>query len=97
MSCSFNICSRKLHLGICRLLRWKSIELIFNICEKEYQGGSGAGCSAVVFNSYLYKKLLNDEFNKIIFMATGALLSSVSSQQGESIPGIAHAVVVESK
>lgn len=72
-------------------------ELIFNICEKEYQGGSGAGCSAVVFNSYLYKKLLNDEFNKIIFMATGALLSSVSSQQGESIPGIAHAVVVESK
>ena len=71
-------------------------EMIFNICEQEYQGGSGAGCSALVFNSYLYKKLKNKEFSRILFMATGALLSSVSSQQGDSIPGIAHAVVVES-
>ena len=71
-------------------------ELIYNICEDEYQGGSGAGCSSLVFNSYIYKKLINKEYNKILLMATGALLSSVSSQQGDSIPGIAHAVSVES-
>ena len=71
-------------------------ELVYNICEDEYQGGSGAGCSSLVFNSYLYEKLINKEYNKILLVATGALLSSVSSQQGESIPGIAHAVAVES-
>lgn len=70
-------------------------EMIYNIKEDEYQGGSGAGCSAVVFNSYLYKKLKEKKLNRIIFMATGALLSSVSTQQGESIPCVAHAVVVE--
>lgn len=71
-------------------------ELIYNICEDEYQGGSGAGCSALVFSSYIYKRLKNKKFNKVILIATGALLSSVSSQQGESIPSIAHAVVIES-
>lgn len=72
-------------------------ELIYNICESDYQGGSGAGCSSLVFSSYIYDRIKNKKFNKIILMATGALLSSVSSQQGESIPGIAHAVVVESR
>lgn len=71
-------------------------ELIYNIAEPEYQGGSGAGCSAVVFNSYFYEKLINKKYNKILLVATGALLSSVSAQQGESIPGIAHAVAMES-
>lgn len=71
-------------------------ELVYAISEEEYQGGSGAGCSAMVFNSYLYSKLRKSELNRILLIATGALLSSVSSQQGESIPGIAHAVVVES-
>lgn len=70
-------------------------ELIYNICESEYQGGSGAGCSALVFSSYIYKRLKSKKLNKILLIATGALLSSVSSQQGESIPGIAHAVAVE--
>ncbi len=70
-------------------------ELIYNLCESEYQGGSGAGCSALVFSSYIYKRLKSKKLKKIILIATGALLSSVSSQQGESIPGIAHAVVVE--
>ena len=70
-------------------------ELVYNLCETEYQGGSGAGCSSLVFNSYIYKKLNEGKFKKIILMATGALLSSVSAQQGDSIPGIAHAVVIE--
>ncbi len=71
-------------------------EMIYTIKEDEYQGGSGAGCSAVVFNAYIYKLLKEKKLRKVIFMATGALLSTVSSQQGDSVPGIAHAVVVES-
>ena len=71
-------------------------EFIYKKDEKEYQGGSGAGCSSLVFCSYFYKQLKEKKLNKILLMATGALLSSLSSQQGESIPGIAHAVSIES-
>ena len=71
-------------------------ELVFNIAETEYQGGSGAGCSSLVFCSYIYERLLNNKLKKVLLMSTGALLSSVSTQQGESIPGIAHAVSIES-
>jgi stage V sporulation protein AD len=70
-------------------------ELIYNLCETEYQGGSGAGCSSLVFNSYIYKKLIEKKLNRVVLIATGALLSSLSSQQGDSIPGISHLVVVE--
>ena len=70
-------------------------ELVYNLCEPEYQGGSGAGCSSLVFCSYILEELKNKRLNKILLMATGALLSSVSTQQGESIPAIAHAVRVE--
>jgi len=70
-------------------------EIIYKVIEDEFQGGSGAGCSAVVFNSYIYDKLKRREINRVLFVATGALLSTVSSQQGESIPCIAHAVSIE--
>ena len=70
-------------------------EIIYNVIEDEFQGGSGAGCSAVVLNSYLYDKLRKKELNRILFVATGALLSTVSSGQGESIPCVAHAVTIE--
>lgn len=70
-------------------------EIIYNICEDEYQGGSGAGCSAVVFGSYFYKLLKQKKVRKILLIATGALLSAVSSAQSESIPGIAHAISME--
>ena len=70
-------------------------ELIFNIKEDEYQGGSGAGCSAVVVNSYIYQRLIEKRFNKVLFLATGALLSQITTMQGESIPCISHAVVIE--
>ncbi len=72
-------------------------ELIYNIDEREYQGGSGAGCSAVTFNSYFYKKLAEKKINRVLFIATGALLSTTSSQQGESIPSVAHAVAIENE
>lgn len=70
-------------------------EIVYNVIEDEFQGGSGAGCSAVVFNGYLYDKLKKGELNSVLFVATGALLSTVSSGQGESIPCIAHAVAIE--
>lgn len=70
-------------------------EIIYNVIEDEFQGGSGAGCSAVVLNSYLYTKMTAGNLKRILFVATGALLSTVSSGQGESIPCIAHAVVLE--
>jgi len=58
-------------------------------------GGSGCGCSAVVATGYLYKNMLKGKFKRILLVSTGALLSSTSSLQGETIPGIAHAVSIE--
>ena len=69
--------------------------MIYARAEDEFQGGSGAGCSAVVFGSYILRELAAGRLNKVLFVATGALLSPVSSGQGESIPCIAHAVAVE--
>jgi stage V sporulation protein AD len=48
-----------------------------------------------VLAGYLYNELTKGNLNKILFIATGALLSPISSQQGESIPGIAHAVTIQ--
>ena len=70
-------------------------EIVYNVLEDEFQGGSGAGCSAVMRNAYERTKRLAGEFRRILFVATGALLSTVSSGQGESIPCIAHAVTLE--
>ena len=69
-------------------------QMIFNNNQKTYQGGSGAGCSAVILNSYVMQKMNKDKYKKVLFCATGALLSTLSSQQGESIPGICHAVEI---
>ena len=70
-------------------------EIVYNVIEDEFQGGSGAGCSAIVFNAYIYDKLKRRELNRVLLATTGALLSTVSSGQGESIPCICHAVSIE--
>ncbi|HCW53897.1 MAG TPA: stage V sporulation protein AD [Clostridium sp.] len=71
-------------------------EIIFdNEKQNTDAGGSGCGCSAVVFTGYLYKKLLKKEIKKVLLVSTGALMSTTSSLQGETIPGIAHAVSIE--
>ncbi|MBQ9646794.1 MAG: stage V sporulation protein AD [Oscillospiraceae bacterium] len=57
-------------------------------------GGSGCGCSASVLNGYLLRGMREKKWNKLLFAPTGALLSPTSSFQGESIPGICHAVVL---
>ena len=69
--------------------------MIYKHAEDEFQGGSGAGCCAVVFNSYILHRMRQKKLNRVLFVATGALLSTVSSGQGETIPCVAHAVAVE--
>ena len=70
-------------------------QMIFDNKQKTFMGGSGCGCSASMLNSFFLQKLKEGKYKKILFLATGALLSTLSSQQGNTIPGIAHAVVIE--
>jgi stage V sporulation protein AD len=71
--------------------------MIYDLDKQQVQaGGSGCGCSAVVTYGHLLKKLREGELRRILVVATGALLSPLSFQQGESIPCIAHAVALES-
>ena len=58
-------------------------------------GGSGCGCSAVTLSSYYLKQMEKGEMRRILFVPTGALLSTVSFNEGMTVPGIAHAVVIE--
>lgn len=60
-------------------------------------GGSGCACSAVVVFGHIYKQMMLHQLSRILLVATGALLSPTSSQQGENIPCIAHAVSLEMK
>lgn len=60
-------------------------------------GGSGCGCSASVLNSFIMQKLRSGEYKRVLFMPTGALMSTTATQQGETIPGICHAIVLESE
>lgn len=73
-------------------------DLIFDDeTQKTDSGGSGCGCSAAVTCGYFYKKLMKKEIKSLLLVSTGALMSTTSSLQGESIPGIAHAVAIEYK
>ncbi len=69
--------------------------LIFDPSQDTHAGGSGCACSAVVTCGYLLQSLKTGKYKKIMIIGTGALLSPVSLLQGESIPGIAHAIVIE--
>ncbi len=69
--------------------------LVYSKEQKAVQGGSGAGCSSLVFCEYIYKLFEQNDIKRILFVPTGALLSKDSPLQGESIPAIAHAVVIE--
>ena len=60
-----------------------------------HAGGSGCGCSASVLNSFVMHRFESGDFNNILFMSTGALMSPTSSLQGETIPGISHLVNIK--
>ena len=71
-------------------------KLIYNRQKQNVGGGgSGAGCSTVVFCGYIYDLMLKEKLKKVLFVPTGALLSPTSTLQKESIPAIAHAVCFE--
>lgn len=64
--------------------------------QDTHAGGSGCGCAAATLCSYILRKIQEKEWKRILFVPTGALLSTVSFNEGQSIPGIAHGVVIES-
>ena len=67
---------------------------IYKFEEESYQGGSGAGCSTCVLATYILDKLKSGVFKKVLIVATGALMSTITNQQGDSIPSIAHLVEI---
>ena len=58
-------------------------------------GGSGCGCAAVTLASYILPRIESGEWKRVLFVPTGALMSTVSFNEGESVPGIAHGIVLE--
>lgn len=63
--------------------------------QDTHSGGSGCACCATVFSGYIFKKIKEKKLKRVLLIATGALMNSTSAQQGESIPGIAHAISIE--
>ena len=71
-------------------------KLIFSRNTQDtHSGGSGCGCAAVVLGAYLLPKLKQGELHRILFMATGAMMSPDSIKQGQSIPGVGHLLCLE--
>ena len=68
---------------------------IFTPEQDVHAGGSGCGCSAVTLCGHILRRFQRGELHRVLFMATGALLSPTTSQQGDTIPGIAHAIALE--
>lgn len=68
---------------------------IYEENQKVQAGGSGCGCSAVMLTGYILQKLQKGSWKRVLFVPTGALLSTVSFNEGKSVPGIAHGVILE--
>lgn len=73
------------------------MEIYDDIEQDTHAGGSGCGCSAVTLAGKLMNELRSGELKRILFIPTGALLSTVSYNEGQSVPGIAHGVVIEKR
>ncbi len=70
--------------------------LLFDLNTQDvYAGGSGCGCSASVLGGHILRGMAQGVWNRVLFAATGALMSPLSAQHGCSIPGICHAVAIE--
>ena len=96
------------HTVVTRLFQNDGIELegLYTDCglliydlegQDVHAGGSGCGCSAAVLAGHLLKLLAGGQIRRLLFAATGALMSPTASMQGESIPGISHAVAIETQ
>ena len=71
------------------------LKIFDNEVQGTGSGGSGCGCAAVTMCAHFLPMLRRGELKRILFVPTGALLSKISFNEGENIPGIAHAVVLE--
>ena len=58
-------------------------------------GGSGCGCAATTLSAFILPKIASGEWKRVLFVPTGALMSTVSYNEGQSVPGIAHGIVLE--
>jgi stage V sporulation protein AD len=73
------------------------IEIYDDKEQDTHAGGSGCGCSAITLTGYVLRKMRKGEWKRVLFVPTGALLSTVSFNEGNSVPGIAHGVSLELK
>lgn len=81
-----DICARHMDCG----------KMIFDQKTQDtHAGGSGCGCAAVTLASYILPRLCSGEWKRVLFVPTGALMSTVSYNEGSSVPGIAHGIVLE--
>ncbi len=71
------------------------IRIFDNSAQGTGAGGSGCGCSAVMLSAHYLRELQSGNLKRILFVPTGALLSPVSFNEGQTVPGIAHGVVLE--
>lgn len=71
------------------------IEIFDRDTQDTHSGGSGCGCSAITLTGYILQKMRRKEWNRVLFVPTGALLSTVSFNEGNSVPGIAHGIILE--
>lgn len=71
------------------------IEIFSQSAQDTHAGGSGCGCSATTLCAHILPKVQSGEWKRVLFVPTGALLSTVSFNEGQSIPGIAQAVMLE--
>lgn len=71
------------------------IEIFDPDVQDTHAGGSGCGCSAITLAGYILRKMRKRVWNRILFVPTGALLSTVSFNEGQTVPGIAHGVILE--
>lgn len=69
--------------------------IMYGEVQDTHSGGSGCGCSASIMAGRIIKELRAGKYKRVMLISTGALMSTISKQQGETIPGIAHAVTVE--
>ena len=80
-------------------IRKKHLDCGMTIYDQETQdthaGGSGCGCAAVTLASFIIPKIEKGEWKRVLFVPTGALMSTVSFNEGASVPGIAHGIVLE--
>jgi len=72
------------------------IEIFDAQSQDTHAGGSGCGCCAVTLSAYILKQLSEKNWKKVLFVPTGALLSKTSFNEGQTVPGIAHALLLES-